>query len=883
MFGILRAIFWFIARTILGLRYRVTVKGLEEITKLQGPLLVMPNHPAFVDPPIVLSSLTALRLRPLLFEGNFKGPLAVLMPLLNAIRVPDMATASAEARQRVEQAIDNVKEALRTGSNVILWPAGALQRAGEEKLGAARTAVDVINAVPECKVILVHTEGLWGSRFGWAFSGKSPPFFNLLIQTVWLLLGNLLFFMPRRKVTLTLEYIPREKLPLNAQGKVEREVLNPWIEKYHNPNGPDTPVFVPLHFAFGQRSHEFPPLGTGEEIDLSKVRDETKTAVNEIVAGFTKGKFDADKITPNMTLEQLGIDSLDGQAMSLQVEKRFGFRGEEVPKNMAQVYALAAGLATRTPPKPPAPSWFVPAKTDHCEILGESIPEAFIHRALACRADVVVADDNSGTLTYERLLVGAVLMAEQFRQIPEKNVGLLLPAAVGCDVALLGMYLADKLPVVLNWTTGKANLEHAATLMNLKTVVTSKAFIDRAGVEVPGTQYLFLEEVGKSISTMAKLLTLLKVRYLPGSIRGLIPKVDIDTPAVVLFTSGSEKAPKAVPLTHRNMIANQRAGITALKVTRKDSILGFLPAFHSFGMSVTGLFPILAGMRVVRHPDPTDAARLARKAGGYKPNILVGTPTFVSYIVDRAEPDELKTLRMVIVGAEKCPQALFDRLKQTSPNAVVVEGYGITECSPVVAVNPPDATKPGTVGKPLDGVEIRVMEVDTEKPLNVGEKILGRNERGMLLVTGPTIFPGYLGEGTESPFCEFDGKRWYVTGDLVFVDDQGYIHFSGRLKRFLKVGGEMVSLPALEEPFTKQYPPTKDGPRVAVEAAEIEDGRGKIVLFTTEELSLRSANELLEQAGFHGVMRLDEVRRIEKVPTLGTGKTDYKVLKKLIA
>jgi long-chain-fatty-acid--[acyl-carrier-protein] ligase len=438
-------------------------------------------------------------------------------------------------------------------------------------------------------------------------------------------------------------------------------------------------------------------------------------------------------------------------------------------------------------------------------------------------------------------------------------------------VALMGLYLAGKLPVVLNWTTGPANLAHAVNTVGLKHVVTSRAFVDRSGVQVPGTDYLFMEELRQTVGKFEMLRTLLTVRWLPGRVQATVPRPSPDRPAVVLFTSGSEKAPKAVPLTHRNLLTDQRAGVGVLGVTRKDSILGFLPAFHSFGMSITGLLPLLSGMRVVRHPDPTDASALARKIGAYKPTILVGTPTFVGYVLERAEPGELTSLRMVVVGAEKCPQSIFDRFAEVAPGAEVLEGYGITECSPVVSVNLPGANRPGTVGPPLPGVEVCLVDLETEQPVPPGRM-------GMLLVSGPTIFPGYLGHDGPSPFRERDGKRWYVTGDLVEIVD-GYIRFSGRLKRFIKAGGEMISLPALEEPFVRRFPPTKDGPRVAVEGVEREGGGRRVVLFSTEPITLQEANALLLEEGFQGVMRLDEVRGVEKLPVLGTGKTDYKVLR----
>ncbi len=291
-------------------------------------------------------------------------------------------------------------------------------------------------------------------------------------------------------------------------------------------------------------------------------------------------------------------------------------------------------------------------------------------------------------------------------------------------------------------------------------------------------------------------------------------------------------------------------------------------------MSITSVLPLLGGMRVVHHPDPTDSSGLARKLAAYKPTILVGTPTFISYILEHAEREQLTSLRIFIVGAEKCPPSVRERCAELAPEAILLEGYGITECSPVVAANTLGAIRPGTLGKPLPGVEVCVVDLETDKGLPA-------NQLGMLLVSGPTIFPGYIGYEGPSPFQQRDGKRWYITGDLVQIDDDGFIHFNGRLKRFLKAGGEMISLPALEEPFTRLFPPTKDGPRVAVEGIETESGR-RIVLFTTEPMNLRDANARLLEEGFHGVMRLDEVRQVERIAVLGTGKTDYKALRAIL-
>jgi long-chain-fatty-acid--[acyl-carrier-protein] ligase len=549
-----------------------------------------------------------------------------------------------------------------------------------------------------------------------------------------------------------------------------------------------------------------------------------------------------------------------------------------MPTAIGALWALAEGLQEKAAPKPPPAGWFDPT-ADHSplSIPGETVAEAFLNQAFSRRQMLIVADDLAGGVTYEKLIVGAAAMAVRFRAISTENVGLMLPASVACDLAFLGLHLAGKLPVVLNWTNGPANLAHAAQVMKLSHVVTSKAFIDRVQVEVPGTKFLFLEEVRAGIGKFELLRGLIGVRFFGGSAKKSLLKglsTDPHKPAVVLFTSGSEKAPKAVPLTHRNIISDQRGCLEALNIGREHSALGFLPMFHSFGLTVTGLLPLFVGVRIVHHPDPTDAGALVRKIATYKPTLVAGTPTFVGYIFDRAKPGELDSLKIIIVGAEKCPPAVFEKAKDIAPNAEVLEGYGITECSPVVSVNRPGKIKPGTIGDPLPGVEVCVTKLDTKE-------LLPRGEMGMLHVAGPIVFEGYRGYDGPPPFAEISGKRWYITGDLAAVDQSGAIVFHGRLKRFLKAGGEMISLPALEEPFAKKFPPSDTGPRVAVEGIETTNGR-RIELFTTEPLTLHDANALLQQEGFRGVMRLDGVRQVEQIPVLGSGKTDYKVLRGLI-
>jgi long-chain-fatty-acid--[acyl-carrier-protein] ligase len=870
----LRYAMWAVTTLFLSLRYRVRVQGREKLRGLKGPVLVLPNHPGMVDPLLVFSTVwPALKPRPMVYEEHFNSPLMRLLAvLLNAVRVPNLEQASAKARSRAEQAVDRVIAGLRAGENHILWPAGRIQRDGVERLGGARALADILQAVPEVTVVLVRTRGVWGSSFSFAQKGEHPHLLRPLLSAARWLLANLLLFMPRRPVTITLEKVERSALP-----ELRREILNPWLEAWYNAGEkPEKPTFVPYHVAFGPRTFDFPRLGGPAELDLSAIKPEVREEIAHLVADKLHRPLTQEEQQPETTFDQLGLDSLDRMELNLRVEQRFGFTSDQVPTSLGELWALAQGLLEKKASRPAPAAWFAPTGAEGMlEILGETIPEAFVARALANPRHVAAADDLAGAVTYERMLVGALAMARRFAKLPAPNVGLMLPASVACDTALAALELAGKLPVILNWTTGPANLAHAARIMGLTHVVTSRAFIDRTGIEVEGVEYLFLERLRKEMGKVELLRTLLQVRWLPGQVRKQVPRIAVDQPAVVLFTSGSEKAPKAVPLTHHNILSNHRTGAPFLGLRREDAILGFLPAFHSFGMSVTGLLPLLGGMRVVHHPDPTDAGGLARKIEAYRPTLLIGTPTFVSYIIERAKPEQLTSLRLIIVGAEACPPTVRQRCAELAPKATLLEGYGITECSPVVSANTVEENRPGTLGKPLPGVEVCVTDLDT------GEE-LPANQRGMLLISGPTVFPGYIASDGPSPFQERNGKRWYVTGDLATIDDDGFIHFGGRLKRFLKAGGEMISLPALEEPFARLYPPTKEGPHVAVEGVETEGGR-RIVLFTTEDLSLRDANARLLEEGFHGVMRLDEVRRIEHIPVLGTGKTDYKALRAMIA
>lgn len=875
MLRLLRVLFWRLARGILRLRYRVEVTGLEGLRQLRGPTLVMPNHPGYVDPPLVVSHLQGwLHLRPVVTSGMYRLPvLYPLMRLVDALEVPELAEHSHDARQQTLVMIDTIVAGLERGESFLIYPSGRTQRGEREVLGAARAAAEILARCPRANVVLVRTRGVWGSRFSFAFKGRRPHLGRLSLQGIGWMLANLLFFAPRRKVTMTVEVADRGTLP-----EANRDALNRHLEEWYNRGGPEAPAFVPPHFLFGPRTHRFPELRAAGEVDTSKIKPATMQAVNEIVAEHLKRPLTEEEQAADTTLEELGLDSLERMDIALVIEDRFGFRSDQVAETLGQLWELAAGMQTGSSGASVAApeAWAqAPERGGPNDILAETLAEAFVRRALANPRELAVADRISGALTYRRLLVGTQLLGKRLKQLPGDCVGVLLPASVAADVVFLALHLAGKLPAMLNWTTGPANLDHAVSALGIRRVVTSRKLIDRLGIRIAGVEYVFLEDLRAGTGKLEALATLAATAVFPGRLLKRLPRPQVDDAAVVLFTSGSESTPKAVPLSHRNLVSNIRAALKILGRDRNHIMLGFLPPFHSFGLTGTVLAPILGGFRVVHHPDPTDANGLVRTIAGYQANVLVTTPTFLSYMLSVASADDFRSVRTIVTGAEKCPESIFARTRQLAPQATILEGYGITECSPVVAGNRPGRIKPGTVGTPLDGVEVCVVDPESYCPLDA-------DAAGLLLVRGPSIFGGYLNYSGPDPFVEVSGRRWYVTGDLVQVDADGFLHFRGRLKRFLKVGGEMVSLPALEEPFQNRHPPTEAGPQVAVEGVETPGGRW-IVLFSVIDIPLREANAVLAEAGFRGVMRVDEVVRVDSLPVLGTGKTDYKVLRKMVA
>lgn len=794
-----------------------------------------------------------------------------LMALVNAFEVPDLSAHSRDAQAKALEMIDSVVDRLHAGDNLLIYPSGRLQRGDQENVGAARAVHDIVARCPNINIVLVRTRGVWGSMFSCAEAGVPPNLAARVKSALGWVFGNLLFFLPRRPVNLQVEVVPRSSLPLDS-----REEFNRYLEQWYNNDGGQEPQFVRYHHFFGPTEGNFGNITADANYDVEKIKPKTISLVNELIQSHLGRQLSEEELTASTKLETIGLDSLDRMDLALKIEHQFGFRSNTVSASLGGLWALADGQLPQSDEVTTAPeSWSAgPISSDPPGVLSDTIADAFVRRVLKNPNQVAAADAISGVLTYRRMLVAAQLMARRFQAYEEKHVAIMLPASAAADIVFFALHLADKVPVMMNWTTGPTNLAHGVEVTGVNRIITSEKMIDRLGIEVEGADFVFIEDIRKGIGKPESLRALLGTYLFPRRNLRNLPSQTPDEPAVFLFTSGSESMPKTVPLTHRNVIVNVTDGLEVLAAESNDSLLGFLPPFHSFGMTGNLLLAHLSGIKCVRYADPTDANGLVRTIAAYKPTMVFTTPTFLGYILSACKGNELQSLRKIITGAEKCPDSVFERCRELAPDATILEGYGITECSPVVSANLIGNSKSGSVGKPVRSVDVCIIDVDTQQPVE-------KHQTGVLLVAGPSIFGGYYQHDGPSPFVEIEGRSWYKTGDLVSMDDDGFLQFQGRLKRFLKAGGEMISLPALEEPFSQSFPADENGPKVAVEGIETEDGR-HITLFTTEDISLRDASDLLLESGLRGVMRLDEVCKVDSIPILGTGKTDYKELRKLI-
>jgi len=518
------------------------------------------------------------------------------------------------------------------------------------------------------------------------------------------------------------------------------------------------------------------------------------------------------------------------------------------------------------------------------DVTQRTLAESFINSAKRQWRHLALADSLGKTLTFGHTLVGAMLFRRliQRRHRSEEMIGVLLPPMVPSALLNIGITLAGRVPVNLNYTTGPEALAAAIERCELKTIFTSQKLLARLGI-APRPEMVMIEDVTQEFPGSFKIVYGVAARLLPHSLLRwwLVPRgVGLDSLATVIFSSGSTGLPRGVLLSQRNIVSNVEGSRLAIGIKPNDCLLGILPFFHSFGFTVGLWLPLLSGCSVAFHTNPLEARTVGELCRKHGVTVLIGTPSFAWKYVQVCTREDFAHLRMAIVGAEKMKPAL-GRAFQEKFGVPIFEGYGCTELSPVVAVGVPNYQGPdrvqvghklGSVGHPIPGVAVQVVHPDTLQEL-------GPEQEGMLLASGPGVMLGYLGdpEKTRQAITE-DGA--YVTGDVAHLDEDGFITITDRLSRFSKIAGEMVPHVRIEDAL-HQTLGCSDVRMVVTSIPDEQKGEKLAVLYTELDVEL---DELLRRLRESDLPKLwipkkETFFRVDSLPVLGTGKLDLKRIK----
>jgi len=452
---------------------------------------------------------------------------------------------------------------------------------------------------------------------------------------------------------------------------------------------------------------------------------------------------------------------------------------------------------------------------------------------------IALEDPERQPISYGRLVLGALVLGRKLAAVTgeRETVGVLLPNMQGMTVTLFALLAYGRVPAMLNFTAGVKNLRAAGELAQLKTIVTSRRFVERGELDNEiaalgeGRRVIYLEDIRKQVTSLDKAWGALQ-SLAPGLVHKRYEAAP-DDPAVTLFTSGTEGTPKGVVLSHANLVSNARQVFAhaAGAISERDIFMNPLPAFHSFGLTAGMLVPLLHGMKVVLYPSPLHYKQVPKLIGDMKATFLLATDTFLQGYARAADKDDLMSVRFVVAGAERVKP---ETKRMWEPyGTTILEGYGCTECSPVLAVNTPQAIREGTVGQLLPGIEAKL------------EPVEGIHEGGRLTVRGPNVMAGYLDPQQPGKVVPPE-VGWHDTGDIVVIED-GFVAIRGRAKRFAKLGGEMVSLAAVETMVAKLWP---DQNHVVVGLPDPRKGEQLILVTEKADADRAALQEAAKQQGF---------------------------------
>ena len=471
-------------------------------------------------------------------------------------------------------------------------------------------------------------------------------------------------------------------------------------------------------------------------------------------------------------------------------------------------------------------------------------------------------------VSYSRALIASLLLASEFKKYDKGFLGVMIPTSAGCALSILGALMSGRTPVMINYSTGaEENCRYAQDKCDFKTIITSRALLQK--IDCPHVDgMIYIEDIMAGLSTLKKAKAA-AISKLPASfIQKMVSGNSDQQDAVILFTSGSEKDPKAVELTHRNIVSNIESFSERYNFTPNDIFLANLPYFHVFGLTGNLWTPLYHGMSIVSYANPLDYKKICEIIRDDKPTLMVATPSFYWGYLRKSEPGDFDSLRLAVCGADKCPDALREGFMEKH-NITLYEGYGTTETSPAISSNFEGHNKPGSVGLPLNGVDIMIEHYQTGEECGVGEN-------GKILVKGDLVMKGYFNDFEETSLHIRHG--WYDTGDMGNLDEDGYLWHVGRLKRFVKIGGEMVSLIKVENVLEKylpdevlccvvDVPDAIKGARIVAAVTETIDEK-KIIKKMTAELPKLALPKIFTV--------------IEDLPKMGSGKIDFRSVTNIV-
>ena len=489
--------------------------------------------------------------------------------------------------------------------------------------------------------------------------------------------------------------------------------------------------------------------------------------------------------------------------------------------------------------------------------------QQFIRMAKKQAGKLAIIDKSTGkNVTYSRALIAALILSSKFQKYEKGFIGVMIPTSAGCALVSAGALMSGRIPVMINYSTGaEANARYAQKKCRFTTIITSKALLEKINCPVIEGMVL-IEDIMDSITTGDKLKAALKSKLPAGIIFNMIHKGTEDDTAVILFTSGSEKDPKAVPLSHRNIVANIKNFSDYTGINESDILLANLVFFHVFGLTVNLWVAIYHGMTMVTYANPLDFQTISKIARDEKPTIMVGTPSFFWGYLQKSDPGDFQTLRLMVAGADKCPDALREGYLNKH-GVILLEGYGATETSPVISVNIPEFNRPGSTGKVIPNVQVRIENFETGENCKIGEV-------GKIMAKGDSVMKGYYEDPELTAEVLTDG--WYNTGDMGFFDEDGYLWHAGRFKRFTKVGGEMVSLVKVENILEKYL--TEGVGCCVVEVSDEKKGSYIVATVSKEVNKTEILRNMMKDLPMIALPRQFVV--IEELPMMGTGKIDFR-------